>query len=102
MSYLQIALAFQHWADVTPLTFTDVTGSGIVPDITISFVEGAHGDAAPFDGLGGDLAHALVPVLPAAWADIKVHYDGQDFWTLHDGRFEGTSMTLLMDCALIY
>lgn len=51
--------AFQLWSNVTPLTFTKVSEGQA--DIMISFVRGDHRDNSPFDGPGGNLAHAFQP-----------------------------------------
>ncbi|XP_034270871.1 stromelysin-1-like [Pantherophis guttatus] len=68
-----IEKAWKVWSDVTPLTFTRVYGKPA--DIEISFVNGTHGDAFPFDGPGGTLAHAFSPAFGG-----DAHFDEDEFW----------------------
>jgi hypothetical protein len=66
----------QLWSDVTPLTFTETSGSA---DIEISFHSNPeHGDGAPFDGPGGTLAHAYFPGLGIGG---DVHFDDSETYT---------------------
>ncbi|XP_038060417.1 50 kDa hatching enzyme-like [Patiria miniata] len=74
--------AFQVWADVTPLSFSEVFGSQA--DIRIIFGAREHGDGAPFDGPGGVLAHAYLPLRSDA------HFDAEERWTA--GTFQGTNL----------
>nr|XP_054766712.1 matrix metalloproteinase-19-like [Lytechinus pictus] len=57
-----VGRAFQIWADVTPLTFSEAMDPNTA-DIIIRFATGVHGDGAlaAFDGPGGTLAHAFFP-----------------------------------------
>ncbi|KAK4785759.1 hypothetical protein SAY86_002448 [Trapa natans] len=50
--------AFQRWAAVTPLTFSETTSTATA-DIKIGFFVGDHNDGEPFDGVLGTLAHAV-------------------------------------------
>ncbi|XP_022104807.1 50 kDa hatching enzyme-like isoform X2 [Acanthaster planci] len=74
--------AFQVWADVTPLSFSEV----FVQDADIQILFGAreHGDGVPFDGRGGVLAHAYLPLSGDA------HFDAEERWTV--GTFAGTNL----------
>ncbi|XP_074527741.1 matrix metalloproteinase-18-like [Halichoeres trimaculatus] len=54
-----IQKALQVWANVTPLRFTRIYSG--TADIMISFGTEYHGDAYPFDGPDGILAHAFAP-----------------------------------------
>ncbi|GAB4829219.1 hypothetical protein Ancab_018885 [Ancistrocladus abbreviatus] len=56
--------AFDRWAAVTPLTFTEAE-SYTAADLKIAFYSGDHGDGEPFDGVMGALAHAFSP--PSGW-----------------------------------
>ncbi|KAM8813873.1 interstitial collagenase [Rhynchonycteris naso] len=71
-----IKKAFQLWSNVTPLTFTKVSEGQA--DIMISFVWRDHGDNSPFDGPGGNLAHAFQPG-PRLGGDV--HFDEEEVWT---------------------
>ncbi|NBD24092.1 matrixin family metalloprotease [Paenibacillus glycinis] len=82
--------AFAVWAEVVPLTFTEVTGSA---DILIRFVSGDHGDGTPFDGAGHVLAHAFYP--PPNGGDIAgdAHFDEAETWTVNgSGGFDLVSV----------
>ena len=55
--------AFDKWAAVTNLKVQEANNQrDEVVDILISFVQGYHTDAYPFDGVGGTLAHAFYPL----------------------------------------
>ncbi|KAM6159391.1 interstitial collagenase [Rhynchocyon petersi] len=71
-----IEKAFQLWSNVSPLKFTKVFEG--TADIMLSFVYGDHRDNSPFDGPGGNLAHAFQP-----GRDIggDVHFDEAERWT---------------------
>ncbi|XP_062909859.1 stromelysin-1-like isoform X1 [Mobula hypostoma] len=70
-----IAKALNTWASVTPLTFTPTTSTA---DIEIIFSIGAHGDGFPFDGPGGNLAHAFGP---GGGIGGDIHFDDSERWT---------------------
>ncbi|XVF44099.1 hypothetical protein PTKIN_Ptkin02bG0093100 [Pterospermum kingtungense] len=67
--------AFQKWAAVTPLTFTQ-TDSYSIADIKIAFYSGDHGDGEPFDGVLGTLAHAFSPT------SGRFHLDKDENWVV--------------------
>ncbi|XP_022416246.1 interstitial collagenase isoform X2 [Delphinapterus leucas] len=71
-----IEKAFQLWSSISPLTFTKVSEGQA--DIMISFVRGDHHDNSPFDGPGGNLAHAFQPG-PRIGGDV--HFDEDERWT---------------------
>ncbi|XP_067288580.1 collagenase 3-like [Pseudorasbora parva] len=73
-----IKRALKLWADVTPLTFTRINSG--TADIMISFVTRDHGDAYPFDGPQGILAHAFAPS-PGIGGDA--HFDDDEVFTFH-------------------
>nr|XP_028581997.1 stromelysin-1-like [Podarcis muralis] len=68
-----IERAWKVWSDVTPLTFTRVYGKPA--DIEISFAARSHGDYIPFDGPGGQLAHAFSPAYGG-----NAHFDEDESW----------------------
>ncbi|XP_067288583.1 collagenase 3-like [Pseudorasbora parva] len=76
-----IKKALQVWADVTPLTFTRIYSG--TADIMISFVTKNHGDAYPFDGPQGILAHAFPPS-PGLGGDA--HFDDDEVFTFRTPR----------------
>lgn len=81
-----IAAAFDAWAEVTNLTFTQTADCGLPvddpacdrPEIRLLFAEGAHGDDSPFDGRFGVLAHARSP---GAGPGGDTHFDEAEVWT---------------------
>uniref|UniRef100_A0A9R1SJQ4 Peptidase metallopeptidase domain-containing protein n=2 Tax=Cyprinus carpio TaxID=7962 RepID=A0A9R1SJQ4_CYPCA len=73
--------ALQVWAKVTPLKFTRIYSG--TADITISFATGYHGDAYPFDGPQGILAHAFAP---SSGIGGDAHFDEDEFFTLRSSK----------------
>ena len=67
------AAAFARWSEVTALTFRE-TASYYDADIRIGFFSGDHGDAEPFDGALGTLAHAFSPT------NGRFHLDAAEEW----------------------
>jgi len=71
----EIKKAFNMWAAVTPLTFTEVSGRG---DINIGWYSGNHGRGDFFPrGRGGVLAHAYFP------QDGRLHFDEDESWIVN-------------------
>ncbi|XP_025051722.1 matrix metalloproteinase-23-like [Alligator sinensis] len=81
-----IAAAFRMWSDVSPLRFRRLPPAQPA-DITIGFYTFNHTDcwSSPlhrcFDGLNGELAHALLP--PRG----EIHFDNHEFWILGRSHF---------------
>ncbi len=73
-----IRAAFKLWADETPLSFNEATGSAQA-DILIGWAEGEHGDGDPFDGPGDVLAHASYPN-PYNEKQVFLHFDDAERW----------------------
>ncbi|UYV61285.1 MMP15 [Cordylochernes scorpioides] len=71
----QLSRAFRVWSDVSRLTFHEVRSGA---DISVSFLEGRHGDGYPFDGKGAVLAHAF---FPGEGIGGDAHFDGAEMWT---------------------
>ena len=72
----EIAKALDVWAEVTDLTFHQKRFGSV--QIEIKFAEAQHGDADPFDGVGGTLAHAFFPVYGG-----DAHFDKSEKWTMN-------------------
>lgn len=72
--------AFTLWAEVTPLTFTEVSGASNA-DIVILWATGDHGDFSPFDGTNGVLAHAFYPPPNSGSLAGDAHFDDAESWT---------------------
>jgi len=69
-----IQAAADTWAAVSNLTFTFRTHCGGA-DIVVKFKSRRHGDGHPFDGSGGELAHAFPPL------DGRLHFDDSEDWS---------------------
>ena len=74
-----VVQAFALWAEVSPLTFTEVSVAGDA-DIIVSFEIDAHGDGASFDGVNGILAHAFFPPPSGDFAG-DIHFDDAETWS---------------------
>ena len=78
--------AFNRWAGVTPLSFTEVgSGSG---DMRIGFYHGDHGDGYPFDAQYGVLAHAFYP------SDGRAHFDDSENWSQNGSGIDLASVAI--------
>ncbi|XP_050370687.1 metalloendoproteinase 3-MMP-like [Argentina anserina] len=68
-----VAKAFATWAKNTHFKFSKAQSGSA--DLKISFERRAHGDQYPFNGPGGELAHAFYP------PDGRLHYDAEESWS---------------------
>lgn len=73
--------AFELWACVTPLTFSEVSTASNA-DIVILWGNRNHGDGFPFDGTGNLLAHAFFPPPNGGSIAGDIHFDDEENWTL--------------------
>ncbi|RMZ94488.1 matrix metallo ase-19-like, partial [Brachionus plicatilis] len=69
-----IANAFKFWSDRSGISFKEVHPNA-KHDLSIKFGARNHGDAYPFDGPGGVLAHAFFP------EDGRIHFDEDENFT---------------------
>ncbi|XP_068205870.1 matrix metalloproteinase-21-like isoform X2 [Palaemon carinicauda] len=79
-----LALAFRMWSEVIPRVFLEYSSSDSEPvnpkhvDINIGFGKRSHlGCVTEFDGLGGELSHALRDAL-----DAQIHMDDDEHFTM--------------------
>ncbi|KAH7302057.1 hypothetical protein KP509_23G054500 [Ceratopteris richardii] len=86
---LAFSNAFNQWAAVIPMNFTEIDDYEIA-DVKIEFVSYSHGDGEPFDGVLGVLAHAFSPT------DGRFHLDDSEYWK----SLASKSMTELQDIDL--
>lgn len=70
----EIERGLQHWADVSDINFVE-TSVEAAADLRMSFEIGDHGDAYPFYGAGGALAHAFYPTKGV------LHFDDAESFT---------------------
>jgi hypothetical protein len=79
----EVERAFQVWASYANVSFSAGQVEGAVRSIDILFASGAHGDAYPFDGPGGVLAHTFYPA-PINGEPIAgdMHFDASESWSV--------------------
>jgi hypothetical protein len=58
----EILRAMNTWSSVTNVVFNVGSGPNAARTVFLEFVNGAHGDAYPFDAAGNVLAHTFYPV----------------------------------------
>jgi len=84
-----IRKAFNIWAKASNLKFTQKKTGKV--HIEIKFDRGNHGDDAPFDGAGGQRAHAFFPGYGG-----DAHFDDDENWTLDQTNSNDGSRLLLV------
>lgn len=79
----EIARAFAEWAKHAKLNFTQTSDPTAARTIGVLFGTRSHGDAYPFDGRGGILAHTFYPypVNPEPLAG-DMHLDADENWNV--------------------
>lgn len=80
-----IEFGLNRWAAVSGVKFQN-RNNWIYADIIIYFYRGDHGDGQPFDGKGGELAHASA-------SEKKIHFDDDENWLyyqIHSADFRHT------------
>ncbi|KAJ8022373.1 Matrix metalloproteinase-14 [Holothuria leucospilota] len=87
LSKLQVLAEFQRafnaWQSVCGLTFRYWDAPNA--DIIITFFSGYHGDYQVFDGPGGNLAHAYIPIDNGQGIYGDIHMDIDEQWVLRNG-----------------
>ncbi|XP_016397152.1 matrix metalloproteinase-25-like isoform X1 [Sinocyclocheilus rhinocerous] len=80
---LILTSALRVWSDVTPLRFHPPPyGPSPQIDIKVTFASSYHEDGYPFDGKGGNLAHAFFPGKGDLAGDT--HFDDGESWSYGD------------------
>jgi len=78
---VEIERAIREWERYANLTLTAGTDPSAARTIAIRFASGAHGDAYPFDGRGGMLAHTFYPAPPNSEPIAgDIHFDDTEDW----------------------
>ncbi len=79
----EILRAFNQWSTAANVNFTAGTNSQATQLINILFASGSHGDAYPFDGPGGVLAHTFYPAPPNPEPIAgDMHLDADERWQI--------------------
>jgi hypothetical protein len=77
----EIARAMAQWANVVKVTWAPGYNSLAPRTVNILWATGAHGDAYPFDGYGGQLAHTFYPANPNPEPVAgDLHLDDSESW----------------------
>jgi hypothetical protein len=77
----EVERAFREWQKYGNFTLWAGSAAGAQRSIDILFARGAHGDAYPFDGAGGVLAHTFYPAPPNAEPIAgDMHFDADENW----------------------
>jgi hypothetical protein len=77
----EVERAFREWQKYGDFTLSAGSSQGAARSIDILFARGAHGDAYPFDGPGGVLAHTFYPAPPNAEPVAgDMHFDADENW----------------------
>jgi len=77
----EIARAFAEWARYANVSFSPASQAAVARSIDILFASYAHGDAYPFDGPGGVLAHTFYPAPPNTEPVAgDMHFDASENW----------------------
>ena len=78
-----VTAAMTRWSEAASVFFTETPNVGLPDSIDIQWAAGAHGDAAPFDGPLGVLAHAFFPSPPNPEAIAgNLHFDEAEDWNI--------------------
>jgi hypothetical protein len=79
----EIARALGEWARYGNLQFSTASDPAAARTIAILFARRAHGDAYPFDGPGGVLAHTFYPAPPNGEPIAgDMHLDADENWQI--------------------
>jgi hypothetical protein len=77
----EIVRALNEWVKSSNIRFSPAQNAAAARTINIFFGSGSHGDAYPFDGPGGVLAHTFYPA-PMNSEPIAgdMHFDAEEMW----------------------
>ena len=79
----EIVRALSEWVKYAQITFTPSTSTAGPRTIAVLFASRAHGDAYPFDGPGGTLAHTFYPSPPNPEPIAgDMHFDNDESWKI--------------------
>jgi len=79
----EILRAFNEWSKVALVNFVSGANAQARRTVNILFARGSHGDAFPFDGPGGVLAHTFYPAPPNPEPIAgDMHLDDDERWQI--------------------
>jgi hypothetical protein len=79
----EIARALREWEKYAAVSFSEGGDPAAARTIAIRFATGAHGDAYPFDGPRGSLAHTFYPAPPNPEPIAgDMHFDASELWRI--------------------
>jgi hypothetical protein len=82
----EVERALREWEKYANLSFTRANDGSAARTIAVRFAAGAHGDAYPFDGPRGSLAHTFYPAPPNAEPVAgDMHFDASEAWQVGGG-----------------
>lgn len=77
----EVVRALTEWTRHANIMFQPAASASAQRNVVVKFVSGAHGDAWPFDGPGGILAHTFYPVpVNAESLAGDIHMDADENW----------------------
>lgn len=80
LAHNAVRRAAETWDAIIGISLEEVDSGG---DINILWASGEHGDAHPFDGQGGVVAHAALPYTSGEWwFDGDLHFDDDENWVV--------------------
>lgn len=79
----EVERAMAEWANYASITWTETPSVGLNMSVDIKWATLDHGDGAPFDGLGGILAHCFFPAPPNPETIAgDLHFDEAETWRM--------------------
>jgi hypothetical protein len=82
----EVLRAFAEWGKYVQVRFMPALSSKSARTLTVLFASGSHGDAYPFDGPGGVLAHTFYPSPPNPESIAgDLHFDDSENWGIGSG-----------------
>ncbi|MEQ1946557.1 MAG: matrixin family metalloprotease [Bryobacteraceae bacterium] len=79
----EILRAMTEWSNYVKVTWSQAASATSLRTVTVLFATGSHGDATPFDGKGGVLAHTYYPSPPNSESTAgDMHFDDAETWRI--------------------
>ena len=79
----EIQRAMAEWSKIVQVTWKQSSDAIAPATVNVLFASGSHGDAYPFDGPGGVLAHTFYPAPPNPEPIAgDMHFDASETWNI--------------------